>query len=175
MKTVPSGNRFELEKIDLTFSNGEHRVYERLKQKGHGAVIVVPVNEAGEVLMVREYAAGTERYELGLVKGRIDAGEAPLEAANRELREEIGLAAKELTKLRQLSVIPGYMAHQTHVVLARALYPSPLVGDEPEPLDVVPVSLDSVEDILFEETCSDGRSLASLLIAKHWLAREQTS
>lgn len=173
--TRPAGQRFTLERMDLTFSNGEHRIYERVQQKGDGAVIVVPINDASEVLMVREYAAGTERYELGLVKGRIDPGEEPLTAANRELREEIGLAAKTLIKLRQLSVIPGYMPHQTHVVLAQSLYPSPLVGDEPEPLDVVAVPLADVEDVLFEETCSDGRSLASLLIAKHWLARQTMS
>lgn len=172
IKTVSAGNRFELEQMDLTFSNGERRIYERLKQKGHGAVIVVPVNDQDEVLMIREYAAGTERYELGLVKGRIDPGEEPLDAANRELREEIGLAADKLTKLRQLSVMPGYMAHQTHVVLAQSLHSSPLVGDEPEPLDVVPVPLSDLEHVLFDETCSDGRCLASLLMAKHWLVAQ---
>jgi ADP-ribose diphosphatase len=42
------------------------------------------------VLMIYEYSSGTHRYELALTKGKIDAGESPLEAANRELIEEIG-------------------------------------------------------------------------------------
>ena len=47
------------------------------------------------MLLVREYAAGVHRYELGLVKGRIDAGESPVEAANRELMEEAGYGARK--------------------------------------------------------------------------------
>jgi ADP-ribose diphosphatase len=46
------------------------------------------------VLMIYEYSSGTHRYELALTKGKIDAGESPLEAANRELIEEIGYGAK---------------------------------------------------------------------------------
>jgi ADP-ribose diphosphatase len=42
------------------------------------------------VLMIYEYSGGTDRYELALTKGKIDDGETPLEAANRELIEEIG-------------------------------------------------------------------------------------
>ena len=54
--------------------------------RGHGAVMVVPMLDADTVLLVREYAAGMHRYELGLVKGRIDAGETP--AAGRRPRAE---------------------------------------------------------------------------------------
>lgn len=105
--------------IDLEFSNGERRRYQRLKSRGLGAVIVVPVRDDGQVLLIREYAAGLHRYELGLVKGRLEAGEDMLEAAQRELQEEAGFAARELTELTTLSLAPGYMTHVTHVVLAR--------------------------------------------------------
>src|SRR3546814_7447851 len=73
---------------DLEFSNGERRQFQRLHGRGHGAVVVVPMLDDDTVLLVREYAAGMHRYELGLVKGRIDAGETPLQAADRELKEE---------------------------------------------------------------------------------------
>jgi ADP-ribose diphosphatase len=55
-------------------------------------VIVVPMLDAQTALLVREYAAGMHRYELGLVKGRIDAGETPEQAADRELKEEAATA-----------------------------------------------------------------------------------
>lgn len=63
-----------VEELDLEFSNGERRRYHRLRSQGHGAVVVVPMRDDDTVLLVREYAAGMHRYELGLVKGRIDAG-----------------------------------------------------------------------------------------------------
>ena len=75
-----------MERLDLEFGNGERRRYERLHGRGHGAVIVVPMLDDDTVLLVREYAAGVHRYELGLVKGRIDAGETP--AAGRRPRTE---------------------------------------------------------------------------------------
>ena len=77
---------YRLEHLDLEFSNGERRRFERMVSRGHGAVVVVPMLDEETVLLVREYAAGVHRYELGLVKGRIDAGESPEQAADRELK-----------------------------------------------------------------------------------------
>ena len=73
---------YRLERLDLEFANGERRHYERLHRRGHGAVVVVPMIDEDPVLLVREYAAGVHRYELGLVKGRIAAGEEPEPAAD---------------------------------------------------------------------------------------------
>jgi ADP-ribose diphosphatase len=136
--TEHTSGPYRLERLDLEFSNGERRQYERLHGRGHGAVIVVPLLDDDTVLLVREYAAGLHRYELGLVEGRIDPGEAPLHAANRELQEEAGYAARSLHLLRMLTLSPRYMSHQAHVVVARDLYPQRLPGDEPEELEVVP-------------------------------------
>lgn len=160
---------YRLERLELEFGNGERRNFERLHSRGHGAVIVVPLLDDDTVLLVREYAAGVHRYELGLVKGRIDAGETPLQAANRELQEEAGYAARSLQVLRTLSLAPSYMSHQTHLVIARDLYPQRLPGDEPEPLDVVPWKLAALHQLILREECSEGRSLAALFIAREWL------
>jgi ADP-ribose diphosphatase len=167
--TEHAAGPYRLERLDLEFSNGERRHYERLHSRGHGAVVVVPLLDDATVLLVREYAAGVHRYELGLVKGRIDAGETPIEAANRELQEEAGYAAHSLQVLRSISLAPGYMSHQTHLVLARGLYPQRLPGDEPEQLDVVPWRLDALHELVLREDFSEGRSLAALFITREWL------
>jgi len=160
---------YRVEDLDLEFSNGEHRRFQRLHGRGHGAVAVVPMMDADTVLLVREYAAGVHRYELGLVKGRIDAGETPLEAANRELKEEAGYGAHSLLELRELTLAPTYMSHTTHIILARDLYEERLPGDEPEPLEVVPWRLDALHELILREDFSEGRSLAALFIAREWL------
>ncbi|WP_031373570.1 MULTISPECIES: ADP compounds hydrolase NudE [Lysobacter] len=160
---------YRLERLDLEFSNGERRQYERLHGRGHGAVVVVPMIDDDTVLLVREYAAGVHRYELGLVKGRIDAGESPIEAADRELKEEAGYGARSLTVLRSLTLAPTYMSHQAHLVLARDLYPERLPGDEPEELEVVPWKLDDLHELILREDFSEGRSIAALFIAREWL------
>ena len=121
------------------------------------------------VLLVREYAAGLHRYELGLVKGRIDEGETPIEAADRELKEEAGYGARRLDALRSLTLAPTYMSHQSTLVVARDLYPQRLPGDEPEELEVVPWKLAELDQLMLREDFSEGRSLAALFIAREWL------
>lgn len=165
----PTG-RFRVEEIDLEFANGARRTFERLQSGGLGAVIIVPLRDDDTVLLVREYAAGLHRYELGLPKGRIDAGEDAWQAANRELKEEIGFGARYLLPLVPLALAPSYMSHRTQVVLARDLYPEKLEGDEPEELDVVPWRLDDLNALIGHPECSEGRTLAALFIAREFLA-----
>lgn len=158
-----------IEELDLEFANGERRLYHRAPATGNGAVIVVPLLDDRTALLIREYAAGTHRYELGLVKGKIDAGETPEEAANRELKEEAGYGARSLTVLRRISLAPTYMGHETVLVLARDLYEERLPGDEPEVMDVVPWKLDALHELMFAEDFSEGRSIAALFLVREWL------
>ncbi len=94
-EVVAQSRLFKIESLDLRFSNGVERTYERMKPSGRHAVLVVPVTAEGDLLLVREYAAGTDRYELGFPKGLIDPGESAVEADQmvcsawyRRIREE---------------------------------------------------------------------------------------
>jgi len=166
---------FKVEKLDLEFSNGERRTYERLLSKGLGAVIVVAMQDEDTVLLIKEYAAGLHHYELGLVKGRLEAGESVLEGAEREMKEEIGYGARQLLELTSLSLAPGYMSHVTRVVLARDLYPEKLQGDEPEELEIIPWPLADLHTLVQRPDCTEGRSIAALYIARDYLQQEKTS
>lgn len=159
-----------IEEIDLAFSNGARRTFERLTASGRGAVFIVAMRDRDTVLLVREYCVGLDRYELGVPKGRIDPGETALEAANRELQEEAGFAARKLTSLITLSLLPAYMTHKAEVVLAEDLYPQSRPGDEPEGLDVVPWKLSELPALLGRDDVSEGRSIAALYIARDFLA-----
>ncbi|GIS90973.1 MAG: hypothetical protein CM1200mP20_10140 [Pseudomonadota bacterium] len=76
VETLAHTRLFNIEAVDLAFSNGRKARFERLMGEGPGAVLVVPLIDAQNLLLVREYAVGLERYELGFVKGRIDRGKA---------------------------------------------------------------------------------------------------
>ncbi|MDX1813056.1 MAG: NUDIX domain-containing protein, partial [Gammaproteobacteria bacterium] len=88
--TIAKTRIFEIEQMDLQFSNGVEVQYERLRSNPNGAVLVVPLLDDDTVLLIREYAAGVQRYELALPKGRVENNEDPLDAANREIMEEVG-------------------------------------------------------------------------------------
>ena len=165
---------FKVERLHLEFSNGVQRVYERLHSRGLGAVIVVPVFEDGTVLLLREYAAGFHRYEVGLPKGRLERGESPEEGANRELQEEAGWGARRLEVINAFSMAPGYMGHQTQVVLARDLYESRLPGDEPEEIETLRWPMDDLFELAAREDATEGRSIAALYYARDFLAHEKS-
>lgn len=165
-RLLNENGRFAVEQLDLEFSNGVRRTYERMRGSGRGAVVIVPLLDDDTVLLIREYAAGLHAYELGLPKGRLERGEDVLEGANRELKEEVGYGARKLAIVGKLSLAPTYMAHQTHVVLAEDLYPERLPGDEPEELEVVPWKLDDLASLITRPDCTEGRSIAALFIAR---------
>ncbi len=163
---------FRVEEIELAFSNGNRRHFERILG-GRGSVLIVPMPDARTLLLVREYAAGTDRYELGFPKGIVEPGEDLLEAAGREIREEIGFGSRDLRLLHQVSLAPGYIQHETHLVLARELYPERAPGDEPEPIEVVPWDLGDLDALLTREDFTEARSIAALFLVRRFLGPGQ--
>jgi ADP-ribose diphosphatase len=162
---------FRIEGVDLVFANGARRTFERILG-GASSVMVAPLRDDGTILLTREYATGTDRYELGFPKGIVEPGEDPLIAANRELQEEVGYAARDLRLLQTLSLAPAYIQHQTQLVLARGLFPSAAPGDEPEPIEVVPWPLADLDGLLVRDDFSEARSIAALFLVRRLLAGE---
>lgn len=170
-RLVAQSRLFRVEEVDLEFANGNRRTYERVPG-GADSVMIVPMLDAETVVLIREYAAGSERYELGLPKGVVERGEDPLSAANREIQEEIGYGARDLCIIDRLSLVPGYIEHHSLIVLARDLYPHRLPGDEPESIEVVPWRLDALDALLARDDFDEARSIAALFLALRVLERE---
>jgi len=171
--TVAKSRLFQVEALDLRFSNGEERQFERLTGTDRGAVMIVAMPDPEHVLLIREYAAGFEDYVLTLPKGLVDPGEDFITAANRELMEECGVGAHHLEPLTELSLAPNYMRHRMQVLLATDLYPKRLPGDEPEPLIVETHALEELPALLLREDFHEARAIAALYIARDKLREER--
>ena len=164
---------FQVEQLDLQFSNGVERTYERLASSEYGAVAIVPVTREGRVILVQEYGAGINGYQWGVPKGAIDPGETRIEAANRELMEEAGLGARSLCYLKNIHLSPSYMERSIDVVYAEDLYEASLPGDEPEPLAKMEWPLSQLSELLGREDVSDSVSIAALCLVKDYLNGER--
>ena len=170
---VASSRIFRVERRDLRFTNNVEVSYERLVGSKRGAVLVVPLLDDNTVMLIREYAAGVHRYELAFPKGHIEAEEPLLEAANREIMEEIGYGAARLQHLTSFTVAPGYLSHETHIVLAEDLYEERRQGDEPEAIEVVPWKLDRLTELLAHDECTEARSIAALFMVREHVAQRR--
>lgn len=166
---VAQSRLFKIEQVQLQFSNGEERLFERMRGSGRGAVMVVACPDPEHFYLIREYCAGTHDYQLGFPKGLIDPGETALQAANRELKEEIGFGAIWLQELRSVALAPGYFNATMQIVLATDLYAETLEGDEPEPLELVQWRWDEMDTLLAQADFTEARSVAALFLARKYL------
>ena len=172
LSTVAKSHLFEIQAVNLKFSNGIDRTYERFRPFNRDSVMVIAI-DGEDLLLVREYAVGTEQYELGFVKGGMDMGETPEQSANRELQEEIGFGAKKWTFLRTMKINPQIMGHKMHVLLGEDLYPNKLEGDEPEPLEIVRYPLSQLDTLLVSDEFNEARNLAALYSLRDHLKKHK--
>lgn len=169
VESVAKSRFFTIEQLNLTFSNGVKREYERMVGGGQGAVMIVPMLDDDTMLLVREYCAGTHSYELGFPKGLIDPNESGSIAANRELKEEVGYGAHSLISLHEVKMAPAFFNASMEIFIATDLYLERLEGDEPEELEVVPWKLSDYQLLLSQDDFNEARSIAALMLVKDHL------
>ena len=133
------------------------------------SICVVPVDAAGNALLVRQYRKPAEAFLLEVPAGGIEPGEEPETAVRRELQEEIGHTAGALTPLTAFWLAPGWCTEYMYAYLATDLTPSRLDSDEDEFIDVVPAALSEIPELIANGAIRDAKSVASLLLAMRLL------
>lgn len=129
-----------------------------------GAVVIVALDDEDHVYLVRQYRHPIGRYLLELPAGGLEPDEAPLAAAKRELREEVGLEARDWRPLGSLFSSPGFANEVLHAFLARGLSSAQGQPDDDEDISVVRYPLTKLLE--HPEECADAKTLAALLLLR---------
>ena len=136
------------------------------------AVCIVPIDNDGNVVLVRQYRKPAEDALLEVPAGGVEDGEISEEAVLRELQEEIGYTADHLEHLSSFWVAPGWATEYMHAYLATGLRESRLDGDEDENIEVVRLRFDEAVSMLKTGEINDGKTIAALLLAQPLLDLE---
>ena len=166
-ETLLQGRVFRIRRDTLKTPDGRETKFEIIEHGG--SVIVVPVDEHGDMYFVRQYRHAAGKYLLELPAGTRD-GDEPYEAcAAREIREETGMEAGKLQKVGEFFLAPGYSSEFMEVYLATDLKHNPLEADEDEFLTVEKYSLKQAIAMAERGEMPDAKSLAALLMVKPYL------
>lgn len=134
-----------------------------------GAVALIPVTDSGEIVLVRQYRypAGTALWEIPA--GKLEAGEEPKVAAQRELAEETGYRAQSLRKVGEFFTTPGFSSELMHLYLAEGLNDSRAEADPDEVIQTRKLTLEEVAAWLDRGEIKDAKTLVGL----NWFLRER--
>jgi ADP-ribose diphosphatase len=166
-ETIYRGHAFNVRRDEVRFPN-QHTTHLDIIEHV-GAITVLPIDDSGRILFVRQYRHATGKELLELPAGTLDEGESAETCARREIREETGYAAGNLTKLGEFYLAPGYSTEYMVVYLATELQLAPLPGDLDEFITLVPVPVDEAYGLAFSGELQDGKSLAALLLAQPFI------
>jgi ADP-ribose pyrophosphatase len=161
---VYSGRAFTIHRDSLRLPDGRTTKLDIVEHIG--SVVILPLDDQGNLLFVRQYrhAAGLDLLELPA--GTLDEGEAPDTCARREIREETGMAAGNLEHLGGFYLAPGYSTEYMHVYLANDLRPDPLEADADEFLSLEYIPLEKAMEMARHGDIPDAKSLAAILLAQ---------
>jgi ADP-ribose pyrophosphatase len=162
--TIYHGRAFNVRRDEVRMQN-QHTAYLDIIEHV-GAVTILPLDNEGRILFIRQYRHATGQVLLELPAGTLDPAELPENCALREIREETGYAAGKLIKIGEFFLAPGYSTEYMHVFLASDLRPDPLPGDEDEFISLEPIPIQQAYDMALNGGLQDGKSLAALLLAQ---------
>jgi ADP-ribose pyrophosphatase len=166
---VFQGHAFDVELVTFRLPDGKERTYDLVNHRG--SITLVPVDGQGQLLFVSQYRLGAGAPLLELPAGVLDPGEDPLEGAGRELREETGMAARQIQKLGEIYLAPGYSNEHMVIYLATGLYPDPLPADADEFLSMQAIPVREAYRMAAAGEIMDGKTLAALLLAQPHLQK----
>ena len=130
-----------------------------------GAAAVVPVTGDGDVVLVRQYRHAVGGWLLEVPAGKLDGDEDPAACAARELAEEAGIAARELTPLGPIWTTPGFTDERIWLFLATGLEPVEQALEDDELLRVERLPLGEAVAAAVRGEIADGKSVCALLRA----------
>ncbi|AEY66265.1 NUDIX hydrolase [Clostridium sp. BNL1100] len=162
---IYKGNIIKVQNLTVSLPNGKEATRDIVLHPG--ASVVVPINEKGELYMVKQFRKPLDMTTLELPAGKLDsAGEDPKLCAERELMEETGLRAGKIEHMISIHTTPGFCNEVIHMYAATELTQGDSCTDEDEFLDVEKIHVSKLVDMILNHEITDAKTIIGVMMAE---------
>jgi ADP-ribose pyrophosphatase len=168
VRTIYKGRVFTVQVESITLPKGHRLDAEIIRHPG--SVVIIPVTDSGEIILVKQYRHAIGRWAWELPAGSLKPGEDIEAAARRECQEEIGLVATGMRKLGAFFPTPGYCDEEMNFYEATGLR-SPrddeeAHADEDEDIEAQPFSRPRIAEMIASGEIVDLKTVAGMLLLR---------
>lgn len=164
-KRVFDGAIIHIDHIEAVLPNGKKALREVAVHNGASAI--VPVDDNGNVYLVRQYRMPLKKVTLEIPAGKLDSSdEDRFEAAKRELKEETGFSASSWTHLTDLATTPGFCTEVISIYLAKGLTAGDTDFDEDEFLSLIKMPYPELLKMCLGGEISDSKTICGVLMCR---------
>ena len=167
-RRIYTGRVLNLDIDRVRFPNGSVGELEMIRHSGASAVVPFlsdPAGEEPQLLLIKQYRYAANDYLYELPAGRLDPGEAPLDCARRELREETGCSAESVEYMYTMFTTPGFTDEKIHLFLASGLTHGETSHETDEFLEVETMALSRALELIRDGVIRDAKTALGILYA----------
>ncbi|MDE6182299.1 MAG: NUDIX hydrolase [Eubacteriales bacterium] len=161
------GKVFDITRDEITLPDGNTTLRETVLRGD--ATAIVPIDNDGNVILVRQYRHPALKEILEIPAGMLEKGEDPIECAKRELEEETSFKADELIHLTTIYPAVGICTEKIHIYLAKDLKQGKFNFDPDEFITIEKYSLDDAIELIYKGEIIDSKTIVGLLTCKKFL------
>jgi ADP-ribose pyrophosphatase len=162
---IRHGRVFDVTLENVSLPNGACIDMEIIRHPGASAIAAM--TDDREILMLRQYRHAVGAYWWEIPAGTFNGEEEPLICAQRELAEETGYTARVWDSLGAVTPVPGYSDERIHLFMAKDLRPSAPQLDFDEIIEVHPLPLDRVVNMIVEGHIEDAKTITAVFRLLH--------
>ncbi|TRO46245.1 NUDIX hydrolase [Candidatus Bathyarchaeota archaeon] len=163
-RLIHEGRNFRFLQDEVELPSGRRTKRDIVKHPG--AVAVVPFLPDERVVLVRQYRYAVGKPLLEIPAGTLEDGEDPLECARRELREETGYGATELTPILSCYMAPGYSDEVIHFYEARGLREVGMSQEEDESIEIDAYEFGEIVRMIEANIIEDAKTIIGIRCLK---------